>query len=98
MVDFLIATTNTLSESAGYRFVIPDAERDQVVRYPSFGFEALPAVSGDKAVLMVFDSVFVTEYHQCPIETVKSFTSRLDLPPAAIHKRTRGFSSERGKV
>lgn len=55
MVDFVIATANTLSRDVGCRFVIVDAERDQVARYESFGFEALPADSGDKTILMFFD-------------------------------------------
>jgi GNAT superfamily N-acetyltransferase len=55
MVDFVIATANALGKDAGCRFVIVDAERDQVGRYEGFGFEALPADAGDRTVLMFFD-------------------------------------------
>lgn len=55
MVDFVIATANTLSKEVGCRFVVVDSERDQIPRYESFGFEALPADSVDKTVLMFFD-------------------------------------------
>ena len=55
LVDFVIATANTLGKDIGCRFVMVDAERDQVARYESFGFEALPADAGDKTVLMFFD-------------------------------------------
>jgi len=55
MVDFVIDKANKLGKEVGCRFVIVDSERDQVARYEKFGFEALPADTNAKTVLMFFD-------------------------------------------
>ena len=55
MVDFTFDKAHEMAQEIGCRFVIVDAETDNLERYRLFGFESIPSKPEDRTVLMFFD-------------------------------------------